>query len=367
MKFTDLIEYKETIIPLQKKLQSDQNDIYIWGIGALARNVYQYCKHYKIPVKGCYVNTSITSNAYFEELPIYYSLEEICRKSGNLSIIVAHSNYEEGIHTLEKSNSVKEIYCISSICCENWECIEKKFIDDRQDDLNWLYDNLGDRLSKKCMLSYFESRINDDASYMFPYFEKNLNYFRNDIIKLTQSETLLDVGACVGTAIWSFVDAVDGQYNSIIALEPEKENCEQLERNVKDRKIDKFILKKACAYNRDGYVKFSGDKEQGGIKNNTVDTFTIYPTVRIDSLFKEVENAKDISIIKINFPFSVPEILEGANQLIKNKKPRIVIRIGFDEHVMLDIILKIKELNPEYRFYFRYSIGIPQGLTLFAI
>ena len=88
--------------------------------------------------------------------------------------------------------------------------------------------------------------------------------------------------------------------------------------------------------------------------------------MKIDSLCEDNEMTKDISIIKINFPFSVPQILDGASELLRNKKPRIIISIGFCEDVLINTYTKIKNINSDYKFYLRYSIGIPQGLTLYA-
>ena len=365
MKFAELIKRDENVIPMYEKLRNDKNAIFMWGTGALARNICQYCTNYGITLTGCFVNRLSEEKEYFESIPIF-SLDEVLEEYDDISIIIAHSNYAEGVEFLKNLKKVKKIYCISSICCGVWENISINFLNKNEDILNEIYDNLQDKWSKKCMVSYFESRMNDNASYMFPYFKNDLDYYKNDIIKLTDRETLLDIGACIGAAIWPFINAVEGKYNSIIALEPDHENFEILEKNIKDRNISNILLRKACAYESDGYVRFAGDKEQGGIKEDA-ESFILYPAVKIDSLCEEIESAKDISIIKINFPFSVPQILDGASHLLKCNKPRIIIRIGFNEDVLVETYTKIKEINPTYQFYFRYSIGIPQGLTMFAL
>ena len=38
-----------------------------------------------------------------------------------------------------------------------------------------------------------------------------------------------------------------------------------------------------------------------------------------------------------------------------------------DEKVLLDVYRTIRKMNPQYKIYFRYTIGMPQGLTLFAV
>lgn len=87
----------------------------------------------------------------------------------------------------------------------------------------------------------------------------------------------------------------------------------------------------------------------------------------MDSLCKELAVEHEVSIIKINFLYAVTEILFGACSVLQKRKPRLVIRVGFDEKVLLDVYRTIKKMNPQYKIYFRYTIGIPEGLTLFAV
>ena len=81
----------------------------------------------------------------------------------------------------------------------------------------------------------------------------------------------------------------------------------------------------------------------------------------------ELQLETPVSIVKINFPFSVIEVLEGMTNLIDTEKPKLIIRIGFDEKVMRAVIFKLREMRGDYKLFFRYTIGIPQGLTLFAV
>lgn len=85
----------------------------------------------------------------------------------------------------------------------------------------------------------------------------------------------------------------------------------------------------------------------------------------VDSLLETLSGK--VTIVKIDFPFSVPEILRGSCGLMQTNRPKLVIRAGFDENVLLDTYTTIKEINPAYRVFLRYTVGIPHGLTIFAI
>jgi len=291
-------------------------------------------------------------------------MEQVAERYPRFSVIMGHSNYMDGKAWLEKIKNVENIYCITSCCYDIWNVISEDFLEENEGILNAFYNELQDKASKKCFESYFESRVNDDPAYMFPYYEKGTNFYQNDVLSLGTDETLLDVGACVGSTIWPFIDAVNGKYRSIIALEPDENNCLMLQKNINERAVKNVIIRQVCAYDKVCLVKFGGEQEQGGIQENT-EEYRMCPAVTIDGLCHELNTS--VSILKINFPFSVSQVLNGARNTLRVKKPKIIIRAGFDENVLIKAYKTIKALNPDYRIFLRYTVGIPQGLTIFSI
>lgn len=350
--------------PLYKKMEADRNPIFIWGCGALAIQVYNFCKNFGIKIEGCFINVP-DPKAKLGELNVW-TLEDLIKEYPKFSVIIGHSNYAMGSVFLRSFKNIAETYCIASCCYGLRNQISTEFIHANTELMNSFYNNLQDEKSRQCLKSYFESRINDKAEYMFPYFDLGTSYYLNDVVILTEEEILLDVGACVGNAIWPFIDAVKGKYKKIIALEPDTENYHALLQNISSRNVQNIITRKVCAYCKNGEVKFSGTKEFGGI-TEAAEYYQTYPAIAIDSLCRELGPDSSPSIIKINFPVSVSEILRGAKNLIKSKRPKLIIRAGFDEHVLLKTYETIKKINPVYQIYLRYTVGIPQGLTIFAI
>lgn len=291
-------------------------------------------------------------------------MEQVTGRFPKFSVIIGHANYLEGTAWLRKIHNVENVYCIASCCYDIWNLISEHFLAENEKVLDAFYGDLRDEMSKKCFVSYFESRINDDPSYMFDCFQKGTGYYQNDIFALTKDETLLDIGACVGNSIWPFVEAVEGAYRSILALEPDEKNCHILREQVESRGIRDVIVRQVCAYDKEGFVKFSGEQEQGGIQENA-EQYYLCPAVTLDGLCDELH--AEATLLKINFPFSVPQILNGAGNLLKKRRPKVIIRAGFDENVLVETYRTVKDLNPDYQIYLRYTVGIPQGLTIFAV
>lgn len=356
------LERRHMIIPQYLQIRQDQNPVFIWGCGAFAIRVFHYCRNYGIAITGFFVNVP-EEKTEFEGLPVF-QMEQVTERYPKFSVIIGHANYSKGAELLRQVKNVGNVYCIASCCYDIWNLISEEFLIENDKILNEFYSDLRDEASEKCFISYLESRVNDDPSYMFPYYREGISYYQNDIFALGKNETLLDIGACVGNSIWPFVDAVDGSYRSIIALEPDESNCLILRERIKDRAVQNVTVRQVCAYDQEGVVKFSGEQEQGGIQENA-EQYSLCPAVTLDGLCAEL-NA-DVTLLKINFPFSVPQILSGAKGLLSQRKPKVIIRAGFDENVLIETYRMVKNLNPDYQIYLRYTVGIPQGLTMFAI
>ena len=353
---------KPEIIPQYIQIKKDKNPIFIWGCGDLAIQVYNYCQNYEIPVEGFFVNLPEEKTS-LEGLPVY-KIEQVIERYPKFSTIIGYADYAYGSAWLQKVENNENTYSITSCVYGIWHILSEHFFAENEDTLNAFYNELPDELSRQCFCSYFESRMNDDSSYIFPYYKKGISYYKNDVFSLGQGETLLDVGAYIGESVWSFVDAVNGTYRSIIALEPDENNCRILRKGIKDRAIQDVIVRQVCAYDKEGFVKFSGDQQEGGIQENA-EQYRLYQAVTLDSLCQELNASA--SLLKINFPFAVSQILNGAKHLLQEKKPKVVIRAGFDEVVLIETYKTLKRLNPNYLLYLRYTVGIPQGLTIFAV
>lgn len=347
---------------LFEEMKSQEFPIFIWGTGEVAMDVYNYCNFHGVEIEGWFVNVGEKYETFKGKK--VYSLEELTDSYSDFSVIIGHSSYESGISFLKSLDGCRNIWYLTSVLYGMWDKIGHDFFEQRMDEIKDIYFGLEDELSKKSFESYFKARYYDKADYMFSCYSGGTGYYSNDVLHLNKNEVLLDVGACVGAAVWQFIEAVDGKYDKIIAVEPDDRNYSVLENEMKNRKIENVLVRKTCIYNKDGMVKFSGNLESGGVKP-LADNFEMREAVTIDTICNELSS--DISVVKINFPFSVSEVLEGGEKLLRRRKPKLIIRVGFNENVLVDTCMMIKKLNRDYKLYFRYTVGMPQGLTLFAV
>ena len=105
--YVSSIHIEKNICPVYKKLQKEDNPIFIWGVGALAKNVYTYCRKYDIKVCGCFINTTLNTDC-FQGLPVF-GMGELLEAYSSFSVIIGHSDYENGLKDLQGIENIKNI------------------------------------------------------------------------------------------------------------------------------------------------------------------------------------------------------------------------------------------------------------------
>lgn len=239
--FLSKLSVEPQITPLYVRLQEDKHPIFIWGSGNVASSVFHYCQKFNIEIAGCFVDTEMSGET-FEGMRVQH-LNDVTAQYLEFSVIIGHSHYVMGKYQLSKIKNVAAVYCITSCSYDIWDTIPICFLKEHAVILDRLYNELQDKRSRQCMITYFESRVNDRTEYIFPCAEDVVSYYLNDIFPLTDEEVLLDVGAWNGAAIWPFINAVEGKYKHIIALEPNERNFCELSENIKKRGIKKHYRK----------------------------------------------------------------------------------------------------------------------------
>ncbi|MBQ7155842.1 MAG: FkbM family methyltransferase [Synergistaceae bacterium] len=187
-------------------------------------------------------------------------------------------------------------------------------------------------------------------------------YFVNPFFTVGGQEVYLDVGAYDGDTVREFLNASNGKYRKILALEPAKGNFEALKKYVEDSKLPNIeIFRNGCgdkngvAHLASGLFKESfsvGDSASG-------DAIEIK---RIDDQFA----AEEITLIKISLLAGVVETLRGAEKTLQQKHPNLVITVGFNARGIIDIPKTIKELNPNIKLSLRYAYHMPARLILYG-
>ncbi|RAX51912.1 hypothetical protein CCY99_08105 [Helicobacter sp. 16-1353] len=188
-------------------------------------------------------------------------------------------------------------------------------------------------------------------------------YAYRDLIRAESGDYVIDGGACYGDTALYFSHLV-GEKGRVFAFEFVDENLEIFNKNMALNPHIKNIelVKRPLYVDSKTIVSYSG--VGGGARMNK-DAKQGIKTISIDDFVRDYEVEK-IDFIKFDIEGSELSALKGAKNTIQKFKPKLAICLYHSFSDYVEIPLFLKDLLPEYEFYFdHFTIGLLESV-LFA-
>jgi FkbM family methyltransferase len=159
--------------------------------------------------------------------------------------------------------------------------------------------------------------------------------------------TFIDIGTHIGR--FSIILAKKG--SNVLSIEASKENFRQLEKNISLNKLEKKItpLNIGCSNNKGIKNLFFVPHNEGltSLKNKKGAIKELIKTDRLDNICKKVRfPPKKINLIKIDVEGFELNVLKGAEKILKEGSPILVIEITEKEQEQ-----EIKKFLEKFNFY----------------
>lgn len=184
-------------------------------------------------------------------------------------------------------------------------------------------------------------------------------YFDEEILPHASDEIFIDGGSLDGGDSKNFVSWCDGRYKEIYAFEPAVDNLNKIKKTADE--IRDFKICPVGMWNEKSTLKFLDGKaencsisERGNI------------SIEVDSI-DNILDGRPATYIKMDIEGSELKAIEGAKRTIKTYKPKLAICVYHKPEDIIDIPLKILELNPNYKFYLRHYSYVETETVLYAI
>ncbi len=179
-----------------------------------------------------------------------------------------------------------------------------------------------------------------------------------------EKEVFLDVGAFDGGTSADFCRWCDGKYDGIIALEANKAMAQVCRDRFEKLGLHDAELVEKAAWDKAETLRFNIDEGiyQGGCKVS--DSGKVM--VEADSI-DNILNGRRVSFIKMDIEGSELKALLGAEQTIREFKPRLAISIYHMRKDIVDIPYVINEFNPDYEFAIRQYATYMEETVLYAL
>ncbi len=347
------------------KIKKNPKPLMLFGAGSASVFILKRLRQNKIePVCFCDNNPDKQGTKYLG-LPVYSYKYFKNKYKDNYYILITIANMKEILKFLIKHGEKKENIFYMANFRDPWsQPTDYNYIKKNIKKFEKAFSFLNDDFSRQVYINILKSKISCNEKYIERI--RNYNqYFDKNIIKFSDEEVYLDVGAYTGDSIRKFLNVVKGKFKKIIAFEPDKKNFKILKDYVNKQKIKGIKLLKIGAWNKKDILSFTEELlGSSGIKGRKLCGKQVKIKVNsIDNILKD----KEVTFIKMDVEGSEHNAILGAKKTIKKNKPKLAISVYHKRQDLYDIILLLKSLVPEYKFYLRHYSDTNADTILYAI
>lgn len=177
------------------------------------------------------------------------------------------------------------------------------------------------------------------------------------LLNLGNEETFVDLGAYNGDTVEKFLKLTGGEYGDIFALEPDPRNFKKMVTRHESLSMETFHPINAAAWSEDAHLQF---KKSGGRNSSVCNMYGRGAVVTVEGrAVDSFTSGKIPTLIKFDVEGCEKEALEGAKNTICSYRPKLILSLYHRTEDLLDLPLKIKEFNSDYKLYLRHHPYIP--------
>lgn len=336
------------------------SNIYLFGAGSLAKNIYKNLKNIGIDVKGFVVDDKYynDNNEYIVSLSTYKSLS----KQDHL-LIVSVCNFNFSYINFRNSNPHLKLlhfgvlnlflhdYFGDYYILSDFNFLKRNF--SRIDGLLKLLQHSPLSLDTLNLQFNIRSELNFDNSQ-----PNNLNFYLPDFIKemINDEFIFIDAGMYVGDTIQEMINKHNFHFKKIIGFEPDVNNIEKAKKNL-EKETQIFYINKAVS-NFNGVAKFNQtSSEESSLSNNGA---LMVETIKLDDWI-ESEN----TFVKFDIEGEEINAIYGMKNAIEKYKPLLAISAYHKPEHLWEIPELVLQINPNYKTELRQEGNDGMGLIYY--
>lgn len=314
--------------------RNNRIDVIIYGAGEKAKLFLK--DYHDINVKFCCDDSIDKMGKYINNIPII-SIEELQYCHNDLPIIIT-SKWSDDISNRLKSLGLKHVHHRFSL-----EYLM------HLNELESVYNQLEDELSKTIFLTLINYVFNQDPSVFKSITFDEKQYFLEDIFNFGNDEIIIDGGAFTGDTLESYIELSKGEFNKYYCFEPDNINFNKLKEYVEKLKLkEKIEVYQYGLFSREKRVRFSNLSNSASCINEFSDSF-----ISVTNIDKVCCN-DNITMIKMDIEGSEYEALIGSRDTILHNKPKLAICVYHLAADLWKIPLLIKSFDKNYKLYLRH-------------
>ena len=327
-------------------LKSSTKPLILYGMGLGAEKIMSELEQRGLKADDIFASDEFVRGHSFKDYRVL-KYSEVCEKYDDFNIVLCFASHIDSvIEHIEKINSEHTVFA-PDVPVAGGGLFTREYIAENESKFDEVYSRLADEESKRVYLDILSFKVSGKIEYLLRSFcKKDMVY--SEILKLGDSEEIIDLGAYDGDTIREFTAATNGKYKHITALEPDAKSYKKLLKNTDGMK--NLTALNLGAWNKKDTLIFSAD---AGRNSKLSSSGTSVKVTDIDSLNIPA------TFIKMDIEGSEMRALEGMENTVKTHLPKLYICAYHRNEDLFALPLKVWELDERYKIYFRHSKYIP--------
>ena len=349
----DNICYNVFMNDLWTELKNTNKPIVLYGMGNGADKIISVLNAKGIKFDGIFSSDSFVRDKTFHgfKMESYSNLKE---KYGDMVVLLCFGT--KLLDVLDNINRIaleQELYSPDVPVYGNI-LFDKEYVQNHYKELEQVYANLADSVSKNTFENMVKYKLSGKLQHLYDC-EVSENEPYESFLHLGNSENFIDLGAYRGDTVADFISRVNS-YTHIYAVEPDLKTFKKLSENVKG--IKNITLFNACAADKSGKIPFSMLGSRGASIN---DSGALTDSICVDDIIKE----KSDIFIKMDIEGAETLSILGAENTIKNFKPKILISCYHKSEDLIEIPKAVLSIRKDYKMYMRHFKSVPAWDTCY--
>lgn len=351
-------------------------NIILFGCGGKGRQAIKLFEKLDIHISAACDNNKEIQGKLFYGTIFIQSLDAVLsdtKKGDTCFLLTCSINYATEIeHELRRKCPNIPVFHLCNPFKIEQSLISSSEIEENKELLAKQYAWLGDEESKNIFVDSLNSKITGNMLPLLKYPTGSAIYtfFDEQLVPVDEENVYMDIGAYTGDTITSYIVYCRGKYKNIIGVEADKGNYASLQKLIQFSRVPNVEVYNIGLWSSDDEKVFYTSKRNDKINYDSPNLFQNVDKMadnlslnKIDGhLTQEVIHLKTLdeltqeiypNIIKINALAADRQIIMGGRHYIAEKKPILIFEFGVTKKDVFEMLSVIKEINPDYTFYFR--------------
>ena len=339
------IVYNQLMKDIWNYLRELKKPIVLYGTGNGADKMLSVCEKYGIRVSGVFSSDSFVRKKVFRGMPVT-DYKTACQEFGDMAVLLCFGTSRgEVIENIKRIAAECELYAPDvPVCGDTLFC--REYYERRKPEFDSIREMLADEKSKRVFDGIIAFKLTGDINRLFEC-ESDREEIYRDILRFSDNETYLDLGAYRGDTVLSFCDRVK-DWKEIIAVEPDVKTYAKLTEATAG--IKRITNINAFAGAADGVATLSANGSRGAGAGGATREMKI---ISVDSL------GISPTFIKMDIEGMEQEALSGAKQTVCAYHPKMKIAAYHKSGDLIDIPKEVLSISGDYKIYLRHNPCLP--------